>query len=948
MSIRFTGDKTAARRITNLPTAHNAFTICGFAKLLVAGTAREATILYTQNASSSSAQTASLATGAGTSLRAGDNYGGTFSSGVATVTAGGASGANWFFFAMVGLGSGANGMRVYHGAVSGTPTYVAHTNTGGTEGFEAIQLGDLPYGTDGWFDGLIAHLKVYDRVLSDADLLAEAGRGDPASSTNLISYHSFSNATLATALLPDTGSGAFYAFTSNPTTSTDMPVFSTTGPTLTGDDTLPQLSGVAPTIITTSLPDGLVDIAYSASIAASGDAPITWSVTTGSLPSGLSLGSSTGTIAGSPTAAGSSSFTITATNSIGSDPQALTIDVTQPGTAPDIVTSTLTTGTVGVAYSRSLVATGTAPISWSVTAGALPTGLSLSSSTGTISGTPTVPGTYSFTATATNDDGDDSVTFSLQVFAAVPIPDDDGDGWIRLPRDAEIWVRIPRSDRSDPVAPTPDPDPPPPDPETPADRMTLLEEEWTTKYEADYEVLFVANQGTVVYIDLSLGSGGAGTFGNPYGSLPTFTTGNTYLFKQGTTYTGQLNVSVTNVVLGTYATADGARVFDKSLLFTVDMNGGRFGVNVSQDDVTLSGIRVTNLSAPYVGASTLAIYCSKSGGANDCVIEHCWIDGVSPGVGMFAVSGGIYVRGSGALVRNNKVTTSPLDAIYIGYNGAADGPDGALVYGNYIHHNDSVPADGPDCVQIASNGTQFGDVRVYDNWLLHESNTKQCIVITGTSADTDYCLVKQNYCFGPDIRNTALGVAGKSILVDVKNARIEGNYVEAADWGIGTGGNDTEILGNTIIFDTNTAHSVGIIAQANDTNIRFNTIVLASGTCINAIEQTSASHSGIVIADNIISGAFNWGIRYRATAASETRNIIYNSVVPVVNQGGTAVSINAQSSTADPLLSSLWQPLVTSPAIETGGAVTPTFVDIYGNEADLTTPNKGAMQVTGA
>ncbi len=68
-----------------------------------------------------------------------------------------------------------------------------------------------------------------------------------------------------------------------------------------------------------------------------------------------------------------------------------------------VATAALAGGTVGVAYSDTLAATGgTAPYTWSVTAGALPDGLSLSAATGEISGTPIAAGTFDFTVQATD------------------------------------------------------------------------------------------------------------------------------------------------------------------------------------------------------------------------------------------------------------------------------------------------------------------------------------------------------------------------------------------------------------------------------------------------------------------------------------------------------------------------------------------------------------------
>ena len=71
-----------------------------------------------------------------------------------------------------------------------------------------------------------------------------------------------------------------------------------------------------------------------------------------------------------------------------------------------IITTSLPVGISGIPYSATLAAIGgTAPYSWSITAGSLPTGLSLNSSSGIISGTPVSSGTFPLTVTV-----DDSAT----------------------------------------------------------------------------------------------------------------------------------------------------------------------------------------------------------------------------------------------------------------------------------------------------------------------------------------------------------------------------------------------------------------------------------------------------------------------------------------------------------------------------------------------------------
>lgn len=98
--------------------------------------------------------------------------------------------------------------------------------------------------------------------------------------------------------------------------------------------------------------------------------------------------------------------------------------LTASGVAPTITTpSPLPAGPRGSAYSQAVAATGDVTITWTLTAGSLPAGLSgCNSVTGpscTISGTPTTAGTSSFTLQAANSSGSNSVTFSLTVTAPI-------------------------------------------------------------------------------------------------------------------------------------------------------------------------------------------------------------------------------------------------------------------------------------------------------------------------------------------------------------------------------------------------------------------------------------------------------------------------------------------------------------------------------------------------
>ena len=158
-------------------------------------------------------------------------------------------------------------------------------------------------------------------------------------------------------------------------------------------------------VTTTSLPSGTVGNSYSATLAAThGTTPYSWTVTSGSLPAGLSLSASSGAITGTPSASGTSSFTVQATDSSSPAKTAsasLSITVSPPGFS--VTTTSLPSGTVGSSYSATLAATdGTTPYTWALTSGLLPAGLSLSASSGTITGTPSASGTSSFTVTVTD------------------------------------------------------------------------------------------------------------------------------------------------------------------------------------------------------------------------------------------------------------------------------------------------------------------------------------------------------------------------------------------------------------------------------------------------------------------------------------------------------------------------------------------------------------------
>jgi RHS repeat-associated protein len=162
---------------------------------------------------------------------------------------------------------------------------------------------------------------------------------------------------------------------------------------------------------------------YSYTFAATGTPAPSFIDTYGALPDGLTLDPATGQLSGTPTTAGTFTFTIRAANGTSPDTLAQPVTITvAPRHSPSFTAvSPPSTATVGTAYRYTFVAAGPPSPTYAVASGALPGGLSLDPTSGTLSGTPTTAGAFTFTIAASNGVAPDAISGSLTITVSNPV-----------------------------------------------------------------------------------------------------------------------------------------------------------------------------------------------------------------------------------------------------------------------------------------------------------------------------------------------------------------------------------------------------------------------------------------------------------------------------------------------------------------------------------------------
>jgi hypothetical protein len=151
-----------------------------------------------------------------------------------------------------------------------------------------------------------------------------------------------------------------------------------------------------------TLPGAQVGVVYDQTVSANPAGAYSYNLLTGSLPPGLNLNLATGQLSGLATTTGTYNFTLRAQGLGGcSGQQSYSLVISCPTVPLNPGNTTLPGGTAGTAYSQSFSASPSGNYSYVKTSGMLPPGLTLNSASGSLSGTPTTGGTFTFTISAT-------------------------------------------------------------------------------------------------------------------------------------------------------------------------------------------------------------------------------------------------------------------------------------------------------------------------------------------------------------------------------------------------------------------------------------------------------------------------------------------------------------------------------------------------------------------
>jgi hypothetical protein len=280
-----------------------------------------------------------------------------------------------------------------------------------------LDMGALNVGGDDWITSTITRLRFDFDAGGDASIRIHSVR--LCDQPSVLTY-SLASGALPAGLTLNPTTGMISGSPGAPGTGTTFTVRATDRGGYYADEAF-TIGVVAPTLVLnpTSIADRVRTIATTINftVDGNGSTPYLFERTSGTLPPGLSLNSVTGALSGTPSSNGTFNFTIRATDANGyTATRSYAVVVYTPSITlqPGLISPRA--HNVATSITFSVVGNGTAPYTFSVVAGALPTGLTLNATTGVLSGTPTFTGTFDFAIAGTDANGFAAVrTYSVLV-----------------------------------------------------------------------------------------------------------------------------------------------------------------------------------------------------------------------------------------------------------------------------------------------------------------------------------------------------------------------------------------------------------------------------------------------------------------------------------------------------------------------------------------------------
>lgn len=487
-------------------------------------------------------------------------------------------------------------------------------------------------------------------------------------------------------------------------------------------------------------------------------------------------------------------------------------------------------------------------------------------------------------------------------------------------------------------------------------------------YKAKMMALYppVPNTGSVVYIDPSSATNGAGTFADPKNAMPTTTVDNTtYLFKERTRIasnyylTGSVNSA--GLVFGTYSAIDGSRVFQSDRLATIDGNTYTYTAlrwTGTTGSFTLSGLRIVGATSASTSQGIVLFLATSAGASSVITVEHC----VFEAMGAYVLTPN--VTGNQAIATSGARTIARFNRICAAGDGIAVSPVGGAGYEiicNDVTIATEITAQGPDCIQVSRQGTQsVGKQVVIGNWLNNPLNEKQAFILNGGTppASGEEMLFSRNMLFGVSdpVANPPMAPFTAGTVAYISNcnsvAEIVGNYFDG--WcGWASVPSNSLIAYNTAIID----HAgfgtdewyVGLEAKAGSTGV-----VIANNTVIGTNRSAAPSQSnnrGILVggSGNIAANNVIVGMTLCINGTHTETNNLFSACLPRDTSNNPLALGSGSASIADPMLDTIGRPLPNSPVAVSAGAVTWNGSqlrrdDIFGQSSWATLSNFGAAQ----